>query len=514
MSGSTTDEQIEDLQSAITRLSRRIPRLTIIKEAYLSHKFDDSEFLTAYSTVTSNDRSAKALRNVFESLSDVLQTLDQSSFSTLNEFLNNNDLGDNRELLIEAFNVGPLLLLLLRFPRLQFRERMSTGTKPTTYTRDYYDAFPVFSPQEGGEMEDLVEFSKIYESYVQRVEANSDKLQYLANLAADLSTTLLRALPLFNTRLRGPDASSGMGQVLVQDSMCLFRFCVTRVASLLLSESVIELRLDDNTAEISGETLDVVHYISDGVCATDTFADLSGIGFTTNWKADGLAWGIFSSHEVIFFPVEIKQAIGLESLQNFPYITNEEITAENTYSCIQQLIQSIIASQTGSEGFLVFLSENSAQILEISIDLEKLSIEKTDAKYRITLEDQKRQTLKLKDDSNHTVEDAPAEVEEKMLPVSVKLHRIDDEMKPPPVMTFQIRAICMLASRLQKWRSANFIHDTSRILDALQLALLRVPGESTTTGAENDEEDGGPEEQPSSTSQDTPPSSRTRSAVC
>jgi hypothetical protein len=502
---------LQPLKSAITVLSSDIPQLSIIKEAYLSHEFDDSVFLTAYSKVTTNDKSAEILRQFFKSLSDVLQTLDQSSFPTLNRFLNKNDLAGNRGLLIEAFNVGPLLLLLLKFPQLKFKEKPSTGTKPAAYMRNYYDAFPVFHNQQETETEDLVEFSNIYKGYVERVKANSDTLQYLVDLAEDLFTSFELALLLFNTRHRREDA--GKESVIEHDSTKLFDY-ITIVASLLLSKSEIKLRVPDNTGWAVAETLQTVEYTSGGVTSDAGFAELSGISFRTILKADGLVWGGFNTKKIIFFPVEIKQAIGLKSLPNFPYIKNKEISTESTYSCIQQLIRYIITSHTCTEGFLVFLSEERTHIMEIETNLDKLTINETDSKFQIKLRDKKREKLKLKKASKRTKKNDEAKVKEKILHVFVKLHRIDHDIndKTLPVVTFQIKTICMLASRLQKWKSANFTLYRSRVLNALQAAFLRVQRAPKKLSKKKRGKRLGTARGPSATSQNTR-ASRTRSAV-
>jgi hypothetical protein len=489
MSESTTDDEIEALQLAITLLSRKIPRLTIIKNAYRNGQFDENEFQTAHLEVASNGKFlTKALLDVFDELYDLLKTLDPSSFSTLNQWIDGNHLGGNRELLIEAFHVGPLLPLILTFPRLDFKERQSTGTMPATYTNKFYDAYPVFSHKEERETEDLAVFSELYNSYIESLDQNFNSLQSIIRLVDLLRESLLKA---FNLIVVGPRknnaAESGLEYVIEGDSRLLFEM-IDAVATILLPNRVVRLKKQEGEPDVE-VIMDEVQY-RPGSSAVCRFFGLNALSMTSIWKPDGHLYGFFPSFNLSFAPVLVKNGIGLESIPSFPYLENTDIEVENTYACIQQLIRYLVTSQACRNGFLIF--DSIMQIMEVEINFDAIEfLPCEEGRYSVKLQEIKRTRKKSKNSSNHTVEADPVMVEEKRLPVKVKLHRIDAERTQS---SFQIRVVLTLAARLREWNNSDNAYDLFKRFSALLSALLKAQDNSTAS-APNREKNEGFEEQ-------------------
>jgi hypothetical protein len=441
-----------DIASQLQKLSSAITDLSNLKDYYIKRSFLRS-FKDSLRKVTEGRETITArLCLLFQKLTIVLDILKPSSINILDAWWNENNLAGTKELLVKCLELAPLFLTILTFPKVHNEKDIQSTTRNLSFSsREYYDVYPVLSDRESGNLKDIIDFSLIYKRYVDDFDDRCDCIQYLEELTGLLNSSLESAVTLFDVTSRKEKAATGAISVIVKDSEAFFHI-IALVATILLPESV-NVSLGDL---FKLNFFKRVEYCTSG---SSTSSSVPGLDFCSASKMDGYIVGVSQTSSFQLFPVQVRQGIGLQSLAKVRQIVQEQLIYENTFTCLQSLICSLLAGCSTSGGCIVFLSGGITYLMDLAMKLDEMSfVDSSDGKLNITLAKNTRKRGVILNRNGQPIEG----VEEKTLvelklPVSLKVYPIDveDSSDHYQVISAQIRLLCLMCNQLKKESGLN-----------------------------------------------------------
>jgi hypothetical protein len=468
---------LQRLKKLQTSFQDRFNLLIKIKEAYGNEQFDNGLDDSIKRLSEDNAEFKILLGSLSCEFEECFGNVKETSHTTFDEFLNAFELDDvQKQMIIEIFQAFPIFTTIFVSPFIgkhhqDMEESVSYDVTPVTFYEVYFDVFPV--PVEKSNEKDLKLFCGIYRNYIKSIDE-------ISRSSTDWKIRLERLSAHFPPFFWQEQINRDYVGRTIESS-------VSSSANFLLLFPNEPITVDYDAKKYG----DQLHYYTERRLSNESITRSGTVLQSSNSKLDGtlqvLVGSQYGENSLGSVHVQFRAGIGLEEdLGDFSEILH--LDSDITRGNIQALIRNVLLKGVSDRGLIIFASKGTDYMMNVRVELDQIHFDKReDGSYVTSLETIRRvkkslvySAEQMKWISSYLTfgrsvrEKEPAvfdekEVTEKILPVSIKVYKLDRTAKP---LVFNSH-MDIVNSLYTSMRDPEAMEDMRKKMAAVQCALRR-----------------------------------------